>query len=145
MLGLKNNEALAIRLSDLEIDGVQREDEERQAKFDLTLEAVETPRGLHIGFEYAKDLFNEQSIKRIAGYYERFIKAIIEEPTIRLSEVALLDSQELAVLKSWNETEYRYPKDKCIHQLFEESAQSNPDRIAVTYENQQITYEILNE
>ncbi len=44
----------------------------------------------------------------------------------------------------WNDTEADYPKDKCIHQLFEEQAERTPDAVAVVYEDQQLTYRELN-
>src|SRR6185369_15503372 len=37
-----------------------------------------------------------------------------------------------------------YPKDKCIHQLFEEQVERTPDAIALEFEDQQITYRELN-
>ncbi|BDA74266.1 amino acid adenylation domain-containing protein [Calothrix sp. PCC 7716] len=37
-----------------------------------------------------------------------------------------------------------YPQNKCIHQLFEEQVEKTPDAIAVVFENQQLTYQELN-
>ena len=37
-----------------------------------------------------------------------------------------------------------YPDDVCIHQLFEDQVKRTPDRIALTFENQQLTYAQLN-
>ena len=45
----------------------------------------------------------------------------------------------------WNNTQHEYPKGKCVHELFEEVVENNKDRIAVVYEDQQITYEVLNQ
>ncbi|OKH38899.1 non-ribosomal peptide synthetase [Calothrix sp. HK-06] len=38
-----------------------------------------------------------------------------------------------------------YPQNKCIHQLFEEQVEKTPDAIAVVFENQQLTYQELNQ
>jgi amino acid adenylation domain-containing protein len=48
------------------------------------------------------------------------------------------------ILVEFNNTTMDYPKDKCIHQLFEEQAARSPNNVAVVYENQLLTYAQLN-
>jgi amino acid adenylation domain-containing protein len=48
-------------------------------------------------------------------------------------------------LVGWNDTQAEYPKDKCIHELFEEQAERTPENVAVVYEDEQLTYRELNE
>ncbi|NVO12378.1 MAG: AMP-binding protein, partial [Bacteroidales bacterium] len=38
-----------------------------------------------------------------------------------------------------------YPKDKCIHQLFEEQVEKTPDNVAIVFEKEELTYKQLNE
>src|SRR5262249_43508823 len=45
----------------------------------------------------------------------------------------------------WNDTAREYPRDKCVHELFQEQAERTPDAIAVVYQDQQLTYRELNE
>ncbi len=40
--------------------------------------------------------------------------------------------------------EREYPKDKCIHELFEEQVERTPEAVAVVWEQQQLTYRQLN-
>ncbi len=47
-------------------------------------------------------------------------------------------------LAEWNETAADYPRDKCIHQLFEAQAAQRPDAIAVTLEGRHLSYGELN-
>src|SRR4030067_2339667 len=62
----------------------------------------------------------------------------------RLSELPLwAESQRHQMLVEWNNTT-EYPRDKCIHTLFEQQAKRTPDAIAVVFENQQLTYRELN-
>jgi amino acid adenylation domain-containing protein len=44
----------------------------------------------------------------------------------------------------WNRTHANYPKDKCIHELFEAQADRTPDAVAVVFEGEQLTYSELN-
>ena len=48
------------------------------------------------------------------------------------------------MLFEFNDTKADYPKDKTIHELFEEQVEKTPDHIAVIYEDQQLTYRELN-
>ncbi|AOY79166.2 amino acid adenylation domain-containing protein [Moorena producens JHB] len=63
----------------------------------------------------------------------------------RVTELPLLTEKERhQLLVAWNDTATDYPKDKCIHQLFEEQVEKNPDAVAVVFEDQQLTYRELN-
>ena len=44
----------------------------------------------------------------------------------------------------WNDTGRNYPKDRCIHELFEEQVERTPEAVAVVFEDQQLTYKALN-
>ena len=38
-----------------------------------------------------------------------------------------------------------YPREKCVHELFEEQVERTPDAVAVVFEDQELTYRELNE
>jgi non-ribosomal peptide synthetase component F len=44
----------------------------------------------------------------------------------------------------WNNTGVDYPKNQCIHQLFEAQVEQTPDAIALVLKTKQITYRELN-
>lgn len=48
-------------------------------------------------------------------------------------------------LRQWNSTGAEYPKDRCVHQLFEERAKESPGAIALVYKDQRFTYRELDE
>ncbi len=48
------------------------------------------------------------------------------------------------VLFEWNATTVDYPREKSLHELFEEQAMKTPDAIAVVYEDASLTYRELN-
>ena len=47
-------------------------------------------------------------------------------------------------MEEFNDTVADYPKDKTIHQLFEEQARRARERAAVVFEEQRLTYAELN-
>jgi amino acid adenylation domain-containing protein len=56
----------------------------------------------------------------------------------------LTESEAYMILNEWNNTKVNYPRDKCIHHLFEDQVLQTPDRVAVVYEDDQATYAELN-
>jgi amino acid adenylation domain-containing protein len=48
------------------------------------------------------------------------------------------------LLVEWNDTHAAFPKDLCIHQLFEAQVEQTPDAVAVVFEDEQLTYGELN-
>ena len=57
--------------------------------------------------------------------------------------LTIAERQQLLV--EWNRTEAPYPRDRCLHQLFEEQVDRAPDAIAVVFEDKQLSYRQLNE
>ncbi|MDF1758897.1 MAG: amino acid adenylation domain-containing protein, partial [Legionellaceae bacterium] len=49
------------------------------------------------------------------------------------------------LFEAWNCTDKNYPSGKTIQELFEKQVEKNPDKVAVIYNNQQLTFEELNQ
>lgn len=47
-------------------------------------------------------------------------------------------------LIEWNDTKREFPRNKMIHQLFEEQVEKTPNQVAVIFEGEQLTYSELN-
>ncbi len=58
--------------------------------------------------------------------------------------MTLSDSERQQILCEWNRTDVEFPRDKCIHQMFEEQVARSPDAIALVVENDCISYAELN-
>jgi len=81
----------------------------------------------------------------MAGHYQRILEGIVDNPDRRMSELPLLtEAERHTLLVEWNDTATDYPRDKCIHELFEEQVQRAPDAIAVIFEDKHLTYQELN-
>ena len=82
----------------------------------------------------------------MARHYQTLLEGIIANPDRRISELPILtESERHQMFVEWNDTAADYPKDKCIHELFEEQVAKTPDAIAVTFEELQLTYRELNQ
>jgi amino acid adenylation domain-containing protein len=73
------------------------------------------------------------------------LEGIAVNPDQRLSELPMLTGPERhRLLVEWNATSTDYPRDKCIHELFEVQAERTPDTEAVIFGEQRLTYGELN-
>jgi len=96
-------------------------------------------------FEYNKDIFEHQSIQRIADNFQIFVKAAIENANLPISAIPMLSEPERKlILEQWNSTKRDYPLEKLLHELFEDQVIKTPQNIAVVLENYQITFQDLN-
>ncbi len=116
------------------------------AKFDLSMYMQETPTGLSGFLEYNSDLFEPETIARMAEHFQVMLDGIVADPHQPLSELPLLTTREREqILVTWNATRAEYPQDKCIHELFEAQVERTPNAVALVFENQQLTYYQLNQ
>lgn len=115
------------------------------SQFDLSLFIEITQGKLTASFEYNTDLFEDATITRMLGHFRNLLEGIVVNPDQSLSELPLLsEAEQHQQLVAWNDTQTEYPKDLCIHRLFEAQVERTPDATAVVFENQQLTYRELN-
>ena len=143
MFGLQNAPISALELSGLKLSFLGRNP--GTAKFDLTLFIEEAAEELIGVLEYNTDLFEAATINRMAGHFQQLLEGIVANPDRPLSELPMLtEAERQQLLVEWNQTQVDYPKDYCIHELFEAQVERTPDAIAVVFEDQQLTYRELN-
>ncbi|HYQ71608.1 MAG TPA: AMP-binding protein, partial [Gammaproteobacteria bacterium] len=88
--------------------------------------------------------------QRVCGYMhtalEYLMNALEQTPQKAVRSIEVMsESERQQLLYDWNATKAAYPRDKCIHELFEEQAQKTPEAVAVVYEDKRLTYGELNE
>jgi amino acid adenylation domain-containing protein len=119
-----------IRIPGLKVGSYQYES--RISKFDLTLMAVEIGDRLAFTFEYCTKLFKPETIRRFTGFFKKTVSIILENDETRISGIEIITGEEKKrILLDFNETAAGYPRDKMIHQLFEEQVERTPDHMAL--------------
>ncbi|MGE5340373.1 MAG: amino acid adenylation domain-containing protein [Candidatus Omnitrophota bacterium] len=102
------------------------------SKFDLEINVWETGQSLNIRFRYCTKLFKEDTIQRFMIYFYRILTKILQEPGVKIKDIEFItDEEKNRLLYEFNHTSMEYPRDKTIHELFEEQAVKSPDHIAV--------------
>jgi amino acid adenylation domain-containing protein len=118
--------------------------ENQAAKFDLTLFTSDRGSEIFGTLEYNVDLFNRDTIERMANHLLTLLSAVIADPEQRIAELALLTRHErYQVLTEWNATDAPYAP-LCAHQLFEAQAQRAPRAVALVFEGEELSYSQLN-
>ncbi|MEH2239777.1 amino acid adenylation domain-containing protein [Nostoc sp.] len=115
------------------------------AKFDLTLDFCERGDQLHCMWEYATDLFEAETIQRMAGHFEVLLEAIAKNPQQPISNLPLMTTAEIQQLRTWNQTNIDYSQDQTLTTLFEQQVAKTPDNIAVVFEDCSLSYQELNQ
>jgi amino acid adenylation domain-containing protein len=113
-------------------------------KFDLSLEIVDLGN-LHCTFEYNSDLYEESTIRRMAGHFAKLIEAVVDAPDEKLSKFSLLTTAEVQQLAEWNNTSSEYPRELCIHAAFEEQVARTPDKTAIIDQKSRLSYREVND
>jgi amino acid adenylation domain-containing protein/non-ribosomal peptide synthase protein (TIGR01720 family) len=104
------------------------------SNFDLTLSIRmnDWSNDITMVFSSPAGLFRETVIKRISRHLIAMVREIITTPGKRLSEIDMLaEPEKKELLSEINKTNAHYPREKTIHQLFEEQSNKNPDQIAL--------------
>lgn len=113
---------------------------------DLFLNVIESDDGLVLDCDYSTSLFDEATIDRWLSHYQTLLEGIAADASQRVSRLPLLSCEERKrLVEDCNITRADYPRDRCVHQLFEEQAARTPDAIAAVYEDQQLSYAELNQ
>ncbi len=142
MFVFQNTPKLTWDLPDLQVTQIPVSN--NTAKFDLTLAMESMEQRLRGHFEYKSDLFAAGTIERLVGHLKTLLQALVVNPTQQIDRLPLLTATEQEQLRQWSYPQTDYPRNTCIHQLFEAQAAQTPEAIALMWEQGQLTYGQLN-
>nr|WP_318646575.1 non-ribosomal peptide synthetase [Pseudomonas sp. Pdm06] len=143
MLSWQTHDNTELVLGDLKLEGLGAAS--NVAKFDVSLELSEIQGQMFGALEYATALFDEGTVQRYLGYFQRLLRAMVASDQTRIERIALLDNAEREhLLAGLNATQAAYPREQTIHQLFEAQVEARPDAIAVAFGDERLSYAELN-
>lgn len=118
------------------------------AKFDLTVMIDDSIEEINGVFNYATSLFKMQTIERLISTFKLILSQISElsaNSNKLIKQVkAVTDFEYSLIIRDWNNTKADFPKDIVIHNLFEDQVLRVFDKVAIIYEEVQLTYLELN-
>jgi amino acid adenylation domain-containing protein/thioester reductase-like protein len=114
------------------------------SKFDLNIEFDRRSEGLLARLEYNTSLFDPRTIQSFSQCYQTIVSKLLKNPsTLKIDPLTVISEDGISQLEKWNDTKKAFPP-KCIHNLFEEQAQTTPNEKAVIFGNDKLTYKQLN-
>jgi len=83
--------------------------------------------------------------ERMMVQFITFGQQLLSQPDHSLASLSLLNADEQQeMLVAWNNTQTSYPRDLCLHHLFEQQVIATPEAVALVYGSDQLTYQQLN-
>ncbi len=106
----------------------------------LAFSCARGERGLLAWLAYDEGSFLDGTIARLIGHFQNVVRALLTGPTIRLSEITLLDERERAqLLVDWDSGKSaRLPG--LVHERVAEQAAQRPEAIAITFRDGDLSY-----
>ena len=115
-----------------------------QTNYPISL-AVDDGVELQLKSFFDRDRIDDDAMRRMLGHLRTLLEGIAANPEQKVGKLPLLTSPERhQLLVEWNQTEVDYPRDKCVHQLFEAQVENAPDAVAVVFDQSELTYAKLN-
>ena len=116
------------------------------AKYDLTLSLTDSRHGLRANLEYNTDLFDHATMARMIQHYHTLLEAIVAYPGRCFTQLPILtQAEQQQLLLEWNATRVDYPREQSIPAVFEAQVTHTPQAVAVTFGDQHLTYQELNQ
>src|SRR6185312_12669130 len=144
MLALQDNSGAEFQLPGLKVREIQVEN--NISKFDLFLNVARHDGSLRGIWEYNIDLFEGETIERMAGHWERLLEGMVEAPERQIEELSMLSAAERRqMISEWNQTHRAAVAEKSLVELFEQQAERGPERTALVCGKQRLSYASLNQ
>lgn len=136
MLLMQNTPMPSINLSGFRIE--VSEVSSATAPFDLTFTLAESGANIIGTLKYNTDLFDEETIHRMANRLYQLVDVILQNPAAKLCDIIIEEGTALrpALLA-------QHPQI-CPYECFEQVAATNPHRVAITDAGQSWTYGWVN-
>ncbi len=111
----------------------------------ISIKYRELSERLIFNCDIIKEILPEYLARSLLSRFFHYLNKLLDGPSTLLSttDLTFLDEKN-QLLYEFNNTYTLYPRNKTIHQLFEEQAEKKPASVALVYENCQLTYSQLN-
>ncbi len=137
--------ASAVHWPGLSLHGVASPVAAEQVDMTLSLEPTEDGSGIAGKLSYATALFERSTVERYLDYWTRLLRAIATDDSQSVHRLEMLQEAEREqLLVQWNATHASYPRQRCVHELFEEQVRRSPDELALICGAKFLSYRELN-
>ena len=116
------------------------------AIFDLQFFMVERDGMWRASCDFNTDLFDRETAVRMLGHFQQLLGSVAARPEAPIEQLEILTPEERRrLLIDWNSTRRVFPREKTIHDLFEEQASRHAAKVAVRCGQRSLTYAELDQ
>ncbi|QMU70186.1 non-ribosomal peptide synthetase [Streptacidiphilus sp. P02-A3a] len=113
---------------------------------DIVLRFTERDGALDADVDYHPEVLDAATIEHLAATYRTLLADAVARPGRPLRELRLIpDAESHRVLHDWNDTTSAFPPHSSLPSLFAEQVRLSPDKPAVLFGDDRLTYAELNE
>src|SRR4051794_31924255 len=131
-----------IKVGELEVEGIQMPTGEGVS--DLHLSVTDRASDYFAELQFNPDLFDADSIARMAGQFQTLLTAIVRNPDAEVSELSIITDAERDLLASWR-TPRVEPPYCSVSEFIAMHARQSPGAVALSFEGQDVTYQEMDE
>lgn len=118
----------------------------RKSGYKIAVSTIRNENEINMNIFYNTQKYSLQNIEIILMHLHRMIEHMANDPYQVINTIDVLPPIEMErVLKAFNDTATEYPRDKTVIQLLEEQVRRTPDKPALKFGKQLLTYRQFNE
>src|SRR3954453_20960755 len=144
MFALQNNILPEVGELDVTLSAMDIEGGTGRSKFDLSLALGDGPDGFQGAIEYSAELFEPETMDRLAAAYVRLLERMAAAPDGHISRLPLLSAAERRRILDSGAGRTIERRGAVIHGLFEEQVRRTPQGLAILADDERLTYAELN-
>lgn len=126
--------------------GKTRSIDNTYGQFDVALRArLNKKKEIEISMGYNPHFFSGKIVNQYLKVFENLVKDVLCDSRQNIDDINIISRENRDKLINLHNNYFRYPKNKFLHNFFEEQAEKKPNKIALEFKNNALTYRQLNE
>ena len=116
------------------------------SQYDMELHIESKKQSLGGYFHFSSDIFNQEIMKWMTKRWIVFLASCVNNPDVLVDDLEIVSKEEQKeILAIESDIKIAIPENIFVIDLFEEQAQKNPDRAALYFGKETLSYKSLNE
>ena len=115
-----------------------------QTNYAITVRGLINEEELGLQIMYDTSKFVEEEIQEILNLLSYVLIQIIDDSNLKVSELKFITDEQQEKINKFNNTACDYPKNTTIMELFEKQVEKTPNKTAVVFEGESLTFSELN-
>ncbi|QSX75473.1 amino acid adenylation domain-containing protein [Lysobacter arenosi] len=111
--------------------------------FELFVNAVQVRGGMRLECQYNTDLFDNETVRRWLRAYETLLRSAVARPDMAYGKLPLVSESAREELLALQPAATPFDRECRMHEFFERQCERTPDRVAVRFNGEAVSYASL--